>query len=231
MIRSACAIIQARLDSARLYGKILMDVAGVPLLRHVIDRAKAIVGVDDVVLAVPDESTRQRLQALFPAVRVFSAKTSAPENVLGRFAEVARQFRSHDVFLRLTADNPFLAPEVAVAVLELYHRSGCDYASNDIAVSGYPDGVDVEVFSREILGKADAATDLTNYDKEHVGPWMKRHGKTELLKAPEDWSRFRLTVDTPEDLTRVRAIAARLKPGDYSLAATLKAATAKAVTP
>lgn len=219
---SVVAIIQARLNSTRLPNKILADLGGRPVLQHVIDRARAIPGVDDVIVAVPDLATQR---ALAECGMASIATPQVPEaNVLARFAVLATQFRSHDAFLRITGDCPFLAPEVASLVLDAYALTQAGYAWNDTTTSGYPDGLDVEVFSRELLMQAHAsATDPA--DLEHVTPWMRRQVITpKTVVNPDPWTGGKLSIDTPADLDRARAIVAKLPKGDYSFAATAKAA-------
>lgn len=223
---SVVAIIQARLGSTRLPEKILADVGGKPLIRQVVDRARAIEGIDDWVVAVPHEATRLLLQPQLPDVRVFAAKQAHQDDVLGRFAEVARQFPSHDRVLRLTADCPLLIPALAEDVLAAF-ADEWDFVTN--ASDGYIDGTDAEVFSVEALLLADAEAD-TAFEREHVTPWMKQNLRATAIKPTVQASWLKTSVDDPDDLERVRLIMARLADGDYSLAGLLTAAkAAKAV--
>jgi spore coat polysaccharide biosynthesis protein SpsF (cytidylyltransferase family) len=194
---SAVAIIQARLNSTRLPGKILMDLGGKPLLQHVIDRAREIAGVDDVVVAVPDLATFNAVTTQTADARVAWYGEIAEENVLGRYAAVARQFVSHDVIVRLTADNPLIDPVEAATVLAEYRARGLSYHSN--LVDGYVDGSDVEVFSRELLLELDNDLPLDDPRRAHVTPAM---GQPVIKK----FSKTKLSVDTAEDLERVRAM-------------------------
>lgn len=224
---SAVAIIQARLTSSRLPRKILADVGGRPLLQHVLDRARAITGIDDVIIAVPDAATRTEIMAalVLGETRIFVPMRAEPYDVLARFAEASDAFRSHDVLVRITADCPLLAPEVADEVIARYRSTpDCTYAWNDTHTSGFPDGTDVEVFSRELLLKVHGET--RDYDHiEHVTPYMRQIVKPVLHRNPTPWTGpTKISVDTAEELALVNEIFKRLKPGDFSLAATAKAA-------
>lgn len=179
------AIIQARLTSQRFPAKILADLDGQPILAWVLQRAREIRGVDAVALAMPGVTAR------------------AESDVLGRFLDVARAYRA-DVIMRLTADCPLLDRFVAEQVLELYRSRSCDFASNDTLISGFPDGWDVEVFSRAALETA-AANATEPHDREHVTSWMRRTLRCQTLYAQGQWTGPKLSIDTPEDLETVRA--------------------------
>ncbi len=214
------AIIQARLGSTRLPRKVLMNVDSVPLIAHVIERVSRIDGIDGFACAIPEgeEQLEHTLDALdVPYV------TGSERDVLGRYAHAAEMFDA-DVILRITADCPLLDPVVAEAVLALYRSDrNLDYCWNDTTVSGYPDGLDVEVFSRSALKWA-ARTATEAGDREHVGPWLRRNVKVARLDAPANYSALKLSVDTEDDLERVRAIVNHLPPKAFRLSDTLAAA-------
>jgi spore coat polysaccharide biosynthesis protein SpsF (cytidylyltransferase family) len=219
-MRVVC-IIQARMGSSRLPGKSLRALRGRPLIAHVIERAKAIPGVDRVVLATSiaprDEPLGVYVESL--NVPVFYGDEL---DVLRRYAQAAAEHQA-DVIMRVTGDCPFLAPEVADEVLRMYHTNplGATFASNDTTFSGYPDGTDVEIFSRELLDVANAAaTDQS--DREHVTKWMRREVCTATLQSDTDWSRYKISVDRAEDYDLAVQLADRLPPTDYSLDATMR---------
>jgi spore coat polysaccharide biosynthesis protein SpsF (cytidylyltransferase family) len=203
------AIIQARLGSSRYPRKVLEDINGKPMIAHVVERAKAIEGVDEVVVACPSSDDEiVALEGACVGVRVIGAREAG--DVLGRFADVA-QWVEADVAVRLTADCPMLAPDVATRVLSLYRDYGkCDYATN-ILSEHYIDGMDVEVFSAQLLYSAERLTWWRNYDREHVTPWLRRHAVALVAPSTLDRQYPKLSVDTPEDLERVRAIMAKVK--------------------
>lgn len=188
-------IIQARLGSTRLPGKALMDLGGSALIDHVIERVLAIPSIDHMVLAVPETDAGLHVWAT-PVHGV------AAEDVLGRFARVAEGWPDHDVIMRVSGDCPLLDPMECERVLQHYLANpSLDYVWN--VSPGYVDGEDCEVFSAAMLQRAHReATDPA--DREHVTPWMRRHGKTATLPPLSDRRHLKTSVDTLEDLERVR---------------------------
>lgn len=198
------AIVQARLGSTRLPGKALMPIAGKPLISHVCERVTQIRGVDHVVLAVPALDVH-----LMPrqSWHVMGFHRLNERNVLGRFYAVLGVYPACETVVRVTGDCPLFNPEIGSAVLEMYQhcreRFGCAYASN--ILPGYTDGEDVEVFSADILRSAFLCAHRAE-DQEHVTPWIRRHAKC-VTMVPWQLSTGKTSVDTLEDLERVRALA------------------------
>lgn len=194
------AIVQARLSSSRFPGKVVTDLDGRPLIRHVVDRVRAIPSVAVVVVATPETDRPMIAQAAGPGCCVFGY--AGPINdVLGRFAAVVRQWERYETVMRITADCPLLNPEIAEAVVTLYRESGCPYAWNK--ADGYVDGEDVEVFHRHVLLWADQMTEH-HYDREHVTPYIRHNFQIATLPAKQDRSGLKTSIDTAEDLERVR---------------------------
>lgn len=203
------AILQARLGSTRLPGKVLMDLAGAPLLQRVIERARAIPGLDGVALAT---TTAERDQPLLALARDYGlpAYAGSEDDVLDRYYRAARQFGA-DVIMRLTADCPLLDPAVSARVLDRFRQGEVDYAGNTHPPT-YPDGLDTEVFSFAALERAWRGAVLSS-EREHVTPYIwKNPGVFRLANVThtEDLSALRWTVDEAQDLEFVRAIYARL---------------------
>ena len=198
-------IIQARLGSTRFPRKVLADLCGIPLIAHVVARAQQIPNADGVVLAVPedDEETFSSLGLPIPVVAY--TENGDEDDVLSRFAAVADVYPA-DIYCRLTGDCPVLRPDVAAKVIQAAIDSH-GYASNDVDRSGYADGEDAEAFPRALLLRADAEA-VTRYDREHVGPWMARQGEVLVCNPALKWAPPKLSVDTVEDLARVRGIIA-----------------------
>jgi len=207
------AIIQARMGSSRLPGKVLADLAGRPTIEWVVRAARAVPGIETVAIATSDAPGDDELAdwcagSGLPCVR------GSEQDVLARYASAILEFGAQAV-MRLTADTPFLDPAVCGQVLWLYERSDADYASNvDPAV--WADGLDCEVFSGDaLLAAAEAAS--RPFDREHVTPYL-RHNRRRFsvrgLPCPfpglqrENWA-----LDTPEDLEFLRAVAPHL-PAD-----------------
>jgi spore coat polysaccharide biosynthesis protein SpsF len=222
--RVICAV-QARMGSSRLPGKSLRPLAGRPLIAHVFQRAMAIRSVHQVVLATSTSSRDDALveeahRCKVPVVR------GSEWDVLSRYVEVADAWSATSI-VRVTGDCPLLCPLVAEDVIAAYRdrRSQVHqviYAWNDTLRSGFPDGTDVEVFSRSALILADQQA-RHHSDREHVTRWMQRQLCAAVLSSEADWSHLKLSVDTQEDFDRVARILAH-GPEDFSLAATLAAA-------
>jgi spore coat polysaccharide biosynthesis protein SpsF (cytidylyltransferase family) len=210
------AIAQARVGSSRLPRKVLEDLGGKTVLERVLERAARIRGVDEVVVAIPIGDANAVLRPIAEAagVRVFAGSEL---DVLDRYAAAAAATKA-DVIVRITADCPVLDPDISSAVLERFRLGDVDYASN-IDPPTYPDGLDTEVISRDALETA-AREGHDPADREHV-TWFVRHRPDRFRIAnvahATNLSHIRLTLDTPEDLARLRAIYARLGNGPFGL--------------
>ena len=202
---STLAIVQARWGSTRFPGKVLEDLCGHPVLAHVVKRAQA--AIQDIVVAVPNAPKDARVASCCTEklrVPVYWYD-GAEDDVLGRFVACAREHKA-DTIIRLTADCPLLDPEWVGAVVALQAITDTPYVAST-AAGGQVDGLDVEVFSRELLDRADAAT--PDVGREHVTTWMRTTEPRILLKRrlPLPGTRqHRWTVDTPEDLDWLRMI-------------------------
>lgn len=198
------AIIQARLSSTRLPRKVLADLHGKPLIDHVIERAQAVNGVDLVVLNVPEDDRELQVGRACP---VYPVKNQE-QDVLGSYLHVA-EWAKADVIVRLTGDCWSICPEVSSKVIELYLQGGCDYASNIQPFTTWPDGLDTEVFSMNVLRRA-ASKANTDYDRQHVTSWIREHAICGYLPCSEDCSDIFLSVNTQNDLDLARKIMSRL---------------------
>lgn len=205
------AIVQARVGSTRLPGKVLHELRGEPVLAHVLARAWAIPGVDTVCCAVPDGPADDQLAAL--AGRLGAVVCRGPErDVLARYERAARQCGAR-VVVRLTSDCPLLDPEVSGRVVSDFLAHRPDYVSN-VDPRSWPRGYDTEVFSREALERT-AATAADPYDREHVTPWMRRGtalSRRNVALDTERYADWRWTLDYDADLEFARAVLARLPP-------------------
>lgn len=210
------AIIQARMTSTRLPGKVLLEIGDRPALAWIVDAARRIAGVDRVVVATSDGPADDAVAAWCAEAGVKCHRGSEAD-VLSRFALAARAERA-DIVMRLTADCPFLDPMVAGQVLLLLNDPGIAYASN-LAPPSWPDGLDCEAFRAAHLLAADAeATRPT--DREHVTPFIRnnrhRFPAANVTSPLPGLSDERWTLDTPEDLAFLRAVAERLPRRDFS---------------
>lgn len=206
------AIVQARMGSSRLPGKVLAGLGGRPAVHHVLARAARIRGVAEVALAVPDAVTDDPLAAAGRDAGATVVRGDALD-VLDRFHAAAAACRA-DAVVRLTADCPLLDPDVSSLVVDRFLAGDVDYASN-IHPPTYPDGYDTEVIARAALDRAwrDA---VDPFEREHVTPYVwRRPDVFRLANVTDavDRSSWRLTLDTEADLAALRGIWARVPPG------------------
>jgi spore coat polysaccharide biosynthesis protein SpsF (cytidylyltransferase family) len=181
------------------------------MLAHVLERAAAIQGVDQVVLAVPENDVRM-VSHLWPHVYGGSEK-----NVLGRYAGAAEQYEA-DVIVRVTGDCPLLAPDLCSAALSLFQGG---YLAMCQPYAPVADGWDAEIFERRVLVNADRFAKKD--EREHVTTWIRKAGEVNGVYQ-ENWTALKCSVDTREDLQRVEKIMQHLDdPTDFSHTATWQA--------
>lgn len=213
----AVAVIQARMGSTRLPGKVLLPLGGRTLLAHVVERAARARGVDEVRVAtsgLPADDAVAREAAACGA----TVTRGDEQDVLARYAQAACESDAALV-VRVTSDCPLLAPELVERALALLAREGADYASNTRKRT-FPRGLDVEVLRREVVEEA-AREAREPAEREHVTPFVWRRPErfrlADLLAgADEEAPGFRVTVDEPADYAAVCAVAQLLEPGDTS---------------
>ncbi|MBN2328959.1 MAG: glycosyltransferase family protein [Candidatus Omnitrophica bacterium] len=199
------AVIQARMGSTRLPGKVLMEIGGKPALYHVVSRVRKAAAIDRVVVAATRNPIDDPLQACCETLGVACFRGDE-DDVLDRFYQTAVQYPA-DVIVRITADCPLLDPNVTDHVVHAFLEGQCDYASNT-QVCTYPDGLDTEVFSFQALERAWREARLLS-EREHVTPYIKNHPEIFRLKSVEndcDLSALRWTLDEPTDLEFIRAV-------------------------
>lgn len=206
-------VIQARVGSRRLPRKVLTDLAGRPLLAHVITRAQAIKSVDHVIVAT---TTSPADAAVLDLARQCGAVgfAGSENDVLDRYYRAALEAGAETV-LRVTGDCPLLDPSVSGLVLQEYLRGHADYVSN-IDPPSYPDGLDTEVFSFAALARAWREARLPS-EREHVTPYIRNRKelfRTSNVTHPTNLSTYRWTVDDPADLEFVRAVLGRAPSGN-----------------
>lgn len=210
------AILQARMGSTRLPGKVLMDLGDRPVIAHCIGRAARTAGVDAVCVATGDQPSDDPIAEFVHARTTAALFRGSPDDVLGRYLGAARATQA-DVILRITCDCPLIDPGVTARVVAA-QAAGADFATNNMPPS-FPHGLDCEVFTRELLECA-AAEAVDAFDREHVTPWMRSSPRVrrvnvacERALAQERW-----TLDYPEDLAFLRAVFARLpSAGDAAM--------------
>lgn len=216
-------IIQARMGSSRLPGKSLMNLNGRPLLDHVVERVKATPGIVDLCLAT-SLAERDGALAYVAAKNSIRLFRGSEWDVLERMRDAAR-WAAADIIVRVTGDCPLFAPDVASAVLDRFLKGPfVEYAWNDTRLTGYPDGTDVEVFTRDVLERAaDQASELA--DREHVTPWIRNNcaAAATVSFAGESLQHLKLSVDRQSDFDLVQAVYRELSRNRFSLSDTIEA--------
>lgn len=206
------AIIQARMGSTRLPGKMTMDIGGKPTIAHVMERAKLAHTLNGVWLATTVDSSDDVL-ASWAVEHQIKLYRGSIEDVLDRYYQTARLAKA-DVVARLTGDCPLLDPDVIDKVVSAFvvSASAYDYVSN-VHPPTYPDGLDVEVVSITALERAWREATLAS-EREHVMPYIWEHPEIFRIKNVEndaDLSSERWTLDTQEDLEFLRRVTVECK--------------------
>jgi spore coat polysaccharide biosynthesis protein SpsF (cytidylyltransferase family) len=212
------AIVQARMGSTRLPGKVLADIAGHTMLERVVRRLGRCDRLDEVVVAT---STLAQDDAIVDACDRLGVQVvrGDPLDVLGRYALAARATDA-DIVVRVTSDCPFIDPDVVSAVVAALvdAEPSVDYASNTMTPRTFPRGLDVEAFTAAALFDADRH-DRDPGTREHVTPFIQDPARfrSAAVVWADDLSAIRWTVDTEADLDVARrlagAFAGRLDPG------------------
>jgi spore coat polysaccharide biosynthesis protein SpsF len=206
-------ILQARLSSRRLPGKVLKPILGRPMLERQIERLRRSRRMEGLVVATSTDAGDDAIAALCRSLEVECFRGSL-EDVLDRFYRAALR-HSPGAAIRLTADCPLADPEVIDRLVDLHTASGLDYTSNTL-VRTYPDGLDAEVVTLPCLEAAWREAALPS-EREHVTPFIYNHPqrfRLGNLAQPADMSHLRWVVDEPEDLAFVSAIYGALYPGN-----------------
>jgi spore coat polysaccharide biosynthesis protein SpsF len=199
------AVVQARMGSTRLPGKVLIDMGGHTVLARVVARLRRSRLIDQVVVATTTCSADDRVVRGCESLRVPCFRGSE-DDVLGRYYDVAQEYGAEAV-VRVTADCPIIDPEIVDRTIEFFHRRNVDYAANDVPRT-FPRGLDTEVFTMSSLKLAwEQAREP--HQREHVTPYFYEHPeifRIASLVGDGDGTRYRWTLDTEADLELLRAI-------------------------
>jgi spore coat polysaccharide biosynthesis protein SpsF len=208
-----CAIVQARMGSSRLPGKVLMDLGGQTVLARVVNRLRRATLLDEILIATCYAVTDDAIVRECERLSVNSFRGSE-DDVLDRYYQAA-QVSKAEVVVRITSDCPLIDPVLVDETISVFQEQHADYASNTI-VHSYPRGLDTEVFTRAALERA--WTDARkSYEREHVTPYFYEHPELFRIASthgPDDYSHFRWTLDTPEDLQLIRKIYSKFDDQD-----------------
>ena len=205
-------IVQARMGSTRLPGKVMEKLAGETVLSHVLRRCQAIETADMVCCATVDGEDGGAIaaEAARCGVEVFRG---SEQDVLDRYYRAARHL-SADVIMRVTGDCPLIDPAICASVLRLRAEGDADYACNNMPPS-WPHGLDCEAFTFAWLERAAREASKPS-EREHVTPFIRNHPEARKVNLPApdgDLSAHRWTLDTEADLRFLRALFERLPGG------------------
>jgi spore coat polysaccharide biosynthesis protein SpsF len=207
-------IIQARMGSTRLPGKVLKLIDGISLLEYQINRIKKSTKQQKIIVATSSEAKDDAIETLCKNKGILCFRGSE-NDVLARYYKCAK-FYKLDVVIRLTADCPLVDPIIIDKVANLFLIKNVDYCANTAPASSnmWPDGSDVEIFSFSALERAHQ--DANNpEDREHVTFYFWKYKsnafRTAQLLNNENWSEFRFTIDYPEDYEAMICIVKEMK--------------------
>jgi spore coat polysaccharide biosynthesis protein SpsF len=207
------AILQARMSSTRLPGKVMRPVLGEPMIARQIERLRRAERLSGVVIATSTNAEDDVIAAEAARLGVGVHRGSL-DDVLGRFVGALAAHGAPKAFVRLTADCPLADWRLVDACIAAHERSGADY-TNNVAGWTFPKGLDVEVCQTAALMQADREA-TSPYDREHVMPYL--YARPELFKIErvtrDPPLRYRWTVDTAEDFAFVTAVYAALYPAN-----------------
>jgi len=218
-------IIQARMGSTRLPGKVLYPLAtdGTTVLEHLLQRVAQCKHVDRVVVATTDSPLDDPIADL--CLRWATCSHRGPEeDVLTRYVQAAKRFGAHEesCIIRITADCPFTDPQLIDDAILTFHRTNSRYLSNTSART-FPKGFDFELFPFSALVEADDhIIDEPCAAREHVTPMIRTyqgyprdlvknsHNVSYVTPCGGDYSNLRCTLDTPEDYVQLRRALRRM---------------------
>jgi len=205
--KKTAVIIQARMGSTRLPGKVMKDLNGKPVLWHVIERVKQAKNIDQIIIAT---TTHKRDKIIYDKAMEWGVKAykGSEEDVLARYYETANKYEI-DTVVRITSDCPLIDPYVIDEIVEYYNKNNYTLVTNagsDLNNRTYPRGLDTEVFSFEVLEKA-YNTAEEKYQREHVTPYIyENYTNIFYYKNNNDLSNYRLTLDTKEDFELIKVL-------------------------
>jgi len=207
------AIIQARMGSTRLPGKVLIDIGGRTALARVVRRLRRAALIHEVIVATSDLPADDAIVRECELLGTACFRGSEAD-VLDRYYWVAKNSDA-DAVVRITSDCPLIDPQLVDETIQAFEKQQADYASNVIPRT-YPRGLDTEVFTAEALAWAWLEA-REPHQREHVTPYFYEHPGTFKIAAAAgdaDFSGYRWTLDTLEDLDLIRAIYLRFDNRD-----------------
>ncbi len=210
------AIIQARMGSTRLSGKVMKEIKGKTVLSHVIERVKQSNLIDEIIIAttVHERDYVIENEAIKCGAKVYRG---SEEDVLSRYYLAAKE-NNIDIIVRITSDCPVIDPYVMDEVIKFYLKEKYDLVTNagsDTNQRTFPRGLDIEVFSFKSLDNA-FINGRERYHREHVTPYIyEQSNKIYYFKNDVNYSNYRWTLDTEEDFKLIIEIYNRLYKGRH----------------
>jgi spore coat polysaccharide biosynthesis protein SpsF len=209
------AIIQARMTSSRLPGKVLKEIAGVPMIAHVINRVSKARFVDQVIIATTDDPADDLIEK-FCNESGYTCFRGHHFDVLDRYYQAALSFQAN-IIVRITADCPLIDADLIDHLIMSFIETNVDFAANRLPPPWkrtFPIGLDIEIVGLKALEKAWKEASLP-YEREHVLPYLydqPNRFKILLMQHEPDYGNKRWTVDTPEDLELLNQIFNQFSP-------------------
>ena len=203
-------VLQARMSSTRLPGKVMTQINGHPMIYWEISRISKAKLVNKIVVAISDQSSDDVLADYLDSIHQEYIRGSL-DNVLSRYVKAEENYNPSAI-IRLTADCPLVMPELIDQYLEIFHKKDFEYLSNTLELS-YPDGLDIEIIAPGVFKKL-LEFNLSKEEKEHVTLGIySRKDKFRVYNVSNKFniSQFRWTVDTSNDLIFVKSIYAHFE--------------------
>jgi len=196
-------ILQARLGSTRLPGKVLLRAGGMALLEYQVRRLRLSKKIDKIVVATSVDRKNSLIEKLCRKIGVACFRGSE-DDVLDRFYQCSLKYPQYGSIVRLTGDCPLVDPAVVDQTITFFEKNNYDYVSNALKPT-WPDGLDTEIFKRSVLHEAARRAGLPS-DREEVNEYIFRAKKFKKgnFAAPQDWSHIRLTVDEAADFAVIK---------------------------
>ncbi|MBM7606295.1 spore coat polysaccharide biosynthesis protein SpsF [Metabacillus crassostreae] len=210
------AIIQARMGSTRLSGKVMKEIKGSTVLSHVIERVKQSSLIEEIIIATTGHERDDVIEkeAITCGVKVFRG---SEEDVLSRYYLAAKE-NNIDIIVRITSDCPVIDPNVIDKIVKYYLHENYALVTNagaELSQRSFPRGLDTEVFSFDEL-EVGFINGQEKYHREHVTPYIYEHSnKIHYYKNDIDYSKYRWTLDTEEDFVLINEIYNRLYKGKH----------------
>jgi spore coat polysaccharide biosynthesis protein SpsF len=214
--------IQARMNSSRLPGKVLMEICGKPMLQHIIERVQYSKSIDKIIVVTSTNAENDAIQNLCDKLKIDCFRGSE-DDVLDRFQKAIKHFNinDNDTVVRVTADCAFVCPDLIDYMLSIHDGDLTVNCCDDNwtgAERTYPNGLDVEIFQAGIL--TDPHFNEINFFEIEYSPEFLNNKcfKVRNIKHDPDLSKHWWTLDTPEDFEFIKGIYEKLyKPGQIFL--------------